>query len=73
MTEGPDLAEGWAVHIIEGLNKTLGFILAVTAVVIEVCLSNWKRQSFNWGQLYFGALAIAVSFLASAFYWQRDN
>ena len=77
MTEEPDLTEGWGVHIIEGLDKTLVwclvFLFTVAAVVINVCLSKWEKQSVNWGQLYLGIVAIAVSFFTSAFYWQRDN
>ena len=74
--ENETLPEGWGVHIIEGLNTRLAcmlvvFLMAVT-VAIVVCLSKWRKQSVNWEQLCLGALAIAVSFLTAAIYWQLN-
>ena len=77
MTEEPDLAEGWGIHIIEGLNKTLvcmlAFLLTVLTMVIGVSLSIWKGQSVNYVQLFLNALAITPSFLTFVYFWQLDQ
>ena len=74
--EREDLPEGWGVHIVEGLNKRLAcmlvFVTVIVIVVIGGCLSKWKQQSVNWEQPLLSAIAIAVSFLTSAYIWQLN-
>ena len=67
---------GWGVHIIEGLNKTLAYMLlfglTVVTLAIGVCLSIWKGEKVNYGQLCLTALGIIPSFLTSAYIWQLN-
>lgn len=75
--EEAELPIGWGVHVIEGLNKPLVswlfWLLTLIVFVVSVFWSVWKQQGVGVGPLCLSVLALAVSFLTSKFYEQRDT